>query len=214
MRTSRIPFQLWNDDPSVLDQDWPPLCINRPRHLYSDCCKSTIPKATPDWQENLYSTRVKTGYIYHSKNGFYRRHFSPWCDLPSEETDDEMGELIHLFAKLTITSDTDTETMVASDHDHDYDTLSNSNEDQFFPDENNNQTEFSKQKFHGYLEDLLLMDTMDQFFNDLGFYSNYEAHFDCFYEQVFEEWKENDDADDYYSCPCYCYLDPLKDCDH
>lgn len=127
-----------------------------------------------------------------------------------------MEELIHLFAKLTIKSDSDTETMVASDHDHEFDTLSNYSEEQFFSDENNNQTEteFLKQKFHVYLEDLLLMDTMDQFFNDLGLYSSYEAHFDCFYEQVLDDWKENDDVDDYYSCPCYCYLDPLKDCDH
>jgi hypothetical protein len=29
-----------------------------------------------------------------------------------------------------------------------------------------------------------------------------------------DDWKENDDVNDYYSCPCYCYLDPLKDCDH
>jgi hypothetical protein len=127
-----------------------------------------------------------------------------------------MEELIHLFAKLTIKSDTSTETMVASDHDSENDTLSNFSEESFFPDENNNQTdiEFSKRKFHVYLEDLLLMDTMDQFFNDLGLYSNYEAHFDCFYEQVLDEWKENDDVDDYYSCPCYCYLDPLKNCNH
>jgi hypothetical protein len=127
-----------------------------------------------------------------------------------------MEELINLFAKLTVKSDTSTGTMVASDHDSESDTSSTFSEESFFPDENNNQTdtEFSKRKNHVYLEDLLLMDTMDQFFNDLGLYGSYEAHYDCFYEHILDEWKENDDADDYYSCPCYCYLDPLKDCYH
>jgi hypothetical protein len=176
----------------VLNTEWPPLCINRPRHLFSICCHSKAPvnPIENDWEENSYAERVKVG-LRHSH-------------LEKSREYDEIDELIFMFRKLRINSEIDE--------------MSVCNQTSL-PDEKETETESLdyekfKQEIQVYLDTLRQITTFDQFFNDLGFYGKNGAHFDCFYEEVFDNWRENDDVDDYYSCPCYCYLDPLKDCDH